>query len=138
LWDRHTAVRTLITIEMDIGCVEEPPVAQQRSVTLVDDLDGGKAAETVGFGLDGALYTIDLSKKNAAALRKALAEFVDHARRVRATNGSGRGRAGKRPVQRNGPAPAVVREWAAAQGITVSARGRVPAELVAQYESAHA
>jgi hypothetical protein len=113
-------------------------VAQQRSVILVDDLDGGKAAETVGFGFDGALYTIDLSKKNAAALRKALAEFVDHARRVRATNGSGRGRAAKRPVQRNGPAPAVVREWAATQGIPVSARGRVPADQVAQYEAAHA
>jgi len=110
-------------------------VAQQRSVTLVDDLDGGKATETVGFGVDGALYTIDLSKKNAAALRKTLAEFVDHARRV---NGSVRDRAGQRSVQRSGPAPAVVREWAAAQGITVSARGRVRADLVTRYEAAHA
>ena len=109
-------------------------MAQQRSVILVDDLDGGKAAETVGFGLDGALYTIELSKKNAAALRKSLAEFVEHARRVKAANSSGRGRAAKRPA----PAPAVVREWAAAQGITVSARGRVPTDLVAQYQAAHA
>ena len=113
-------------------------MAQQRSVTLVDDLDGGKAAETVGFGLDGELYTIDLSKRNAAALRKAMAEFVDHARRVKATRTPGPGRAGKRPVPRSGPAPAVVREWAAAQGITVSARGRVPTDLVAQYQAAHA
>jgi len=113
-------------------------VAQQRSVTLVDDLDGGKATETVGFGVDGALYTIDLSKKNAAALRKTLAEFVDHARRVKAVNGSVRDRAGQRSVQRSGPAPAVVREWAAAQGITVSARGRVRADLVTRYEAAHA
>jgi hypothetical protein len=115
-----------------------PKVAQQRSVTLVDDLDGGKAAETVGFGLDGALYTIDLSKRNAAALRKALAEFVDHARRVKATRSSGAGRTGKRPVPRSGPAPAVVREWAAGQGISVSARGRIPADVVARYDAAHA
>ena len=33
-------------------------MAKQQSVTLVDDLDGGKAAETVRFGLDGALYEI--------------------------------------------------------------------------------
>ncbi len=53
-------------------------MARQQSVTLVDDLDGGKAAETVRFGLDGALYEIDLSKRNANALRKSLSDFVDH------------------------------------------------------------
>ena len=53
-------------------------MAHQTSVTLVDDLDGGKAAETVVFGLDGASYEIDLSKKNAGTLRKALTEFVVH------------------------------------------------------------
>ena len=112
-------------------------MAQQRSVTLVDDLDGGKAAETVSFGVDGALYTIDLNKRNAAALRKALAEFVDHARRVTAIKGGGSRRVGKRPVLRSGPEPAVVREWAAAQGITVSPRGRIPVDVVTQYEAAH-
>jgi hypothetical protein len=130
------SVRTLIKIGMGTGRVEEPRVAQQRSVTLVDDLDGGKAAETVVFGLDGALYTIDVSKRNAAALRKVLAEFVDHARRVKATKSAGPGRAGKRPVPRSGPQPVVVREWAAAQGISVSARGRIPAEVVARYQAA--
>ena len=79
-----------------------------------------------------------LVKRNAAALRKAMAEFVDHARRVKATRTPGPGRAGKRPVPRSGPAPAVVREWAAGQGITVSARGRIPADVVARYEAAHA
>jgi hypothetical protein len=34
-------------------------VAYQTSVRFVDDLDGGKAAETVVFGLDGASYKID-------------------------------------------------------------------------------
>jgi len=59
-------------------------MAQQRSITLVDDLDGGKAAETVAFGLDGAQYEIDLSTKNASGLRKAVADFVAHGRRVKA------------------------------------------------------
>ena len=58
-------------------------MAQQTSVSLVDDLDGSKAAETVAFGLDGSSFEIDLSKKNAAALRKALTEFVEHGRRVK-------------------------------------------------------
>ena len=59
-------------------------MAQQKSVTLIDDLDGGKAAETITFGLEGASYEIDLSKKNATALRKAVADFVEHGRRVKA------------------------------------------------------
>ena len=59
-------------------------MAQQTTVTLTDDLDGGKAAETVTFGLDGRIYEIDLSKKNASALRKALGEFTASARKVRA------------------------------------------------------
>ena len=107
-------------------------MAPQRSVMLVDDLDGGKAAETVGFGVDGALY----SKRNAAALRKALAEFVDHAHHVKVTRPGGPRWTGKRPVPRSGPQPVVVREWAAAQGISVSARGRIPAEVVARYQAA--
>jgi nucleoid-associated protein Lsr2 len=53
----------------------------------------------VRFGLDGTEYEIDLNKKNAAALRKNLAPFVEHARKAgrgaRAGNGaatSGHGR----------------------------------------------
>ena len=109
-------------------------MAHQTSVTLVDDLDGGKAAETVVFGLDGANYEIDLSKKNAGNLRKALTEFVDHGRRVKADRSAPRNR--KRPVPRTGPSSAAVREWAAAQGIAVSPRGRISADVVAQYEAA--
>ena len=53
-----------------------------RKVVLVDDIDGNDADETVSFGLDGTSYEIDLSSDNAAALRDALAEYVDHARKV--------------------------------------------------------
>ena len=59
-------------------------MAQQTSVSLVDDLDGGKAAETVTFGLDGSSFEIDLSKRSATALRTALTEFVEHGRQVTA------------------------------------------------------
>ena len=106
-------------------------MAQQTSVSLIDDLDGGKANETVTFGLDGSVFEIDLSKKNAAALRKAMTEFVEHGRRVKAAPTA------RRTQNRGtGPTPALVREWATGHGITVSARGRIPAEVVAQYEAA--
>jgi Lsr2 len=58
-------------------------VAQNITVDLQDDLDGGPADETVRFGVDSAEYEIDLSKKNAAAFRHKVGPFIDHARKAR-------------------------------------------------------
>jgi hypothetical protein len=113
--------------------MEELPVARQTSVTLLDDIDGSRAAETVVFGIDGASYQIDLSKRNAASLRKALTEFVENGRRV--TNGAPL----KKRVQRRtlpvGPTPAVIRAWAEQQGITVAHRGRIPGDVIAKFKA---
>ena len=64
-------------------------MAQKVNIVLIDDIDGSDAVETVTFGLDGTSYEIDLNKKNAAALRDALAGYVGNARKV---TGSRRGR----------------------------------------------
>ncbi len=111
-------------------------MAQKVQVILVDDLDGGAADETVTFSLDGVSYEIDLTTANAAAMRDALAPYVGHGRRIgssrRAPSRSSRG-------TNSGPGnPAEVRDWAKAQGITVNERGRISAELKAQYDTAHA
>jgi hypothetical protein len=108
------------------------PMAQQTTVTLTDDIDGGKAAETVSFGLDGKSYEIDLSKRNAAALRKALADYAAAGRRVRS------GRQTVRPPRAAGKSvdAKAIREWASTQGLSVSARGRVPADVVEKYHAA--
>ncbi len=58
-------------------------MAQQTTVTLTDDIDGGKATESINFGLDGVQYEIDLSAKNAKTLRKAVAEFVEAGRNIK-------------------------------------------------------
>jgi len=57
-------------------------MAQEVTVTLVDDLDGEEAAETIVFGLDGIDYEIDLGEDNAERLRDGLAEYVEAARRI--------------------------------------------------------
>jgi hypothetical protein len=107
-------------------------MAQQTTVTLTDDLDGGKAAETVSFGLDGRIYEIDLSKKNAAALRKALGEYTASARRVR--NGRPAVRTAKPSERVDAKA---IREWAQENGYKVSARGRVPSDVVERFQEAN-
>jgi len=106
-------------------------MAQRIQTLLIDDLDGGEAAGTVRFALDGTEYEIDLSAAHSDELRKALERYIAHARR---TGGTARGAARSR---RTGAAvdTAKVREWAKGQGIEVKDRGRVPAGIVEQYKT---
>lgn len=106
-------------------------MARQVQVLLVDDIDGEVAVETVTFGLDGVEYEIDLSEDNAAALRDAVGSYIGHARRV------GRKRAAKVGAARATGDTAAIRAWAGENGIAVSKRGRISADVVAQYEAAH-
>ncbi|MGH8774249.1 MAG: histone-like nucleoid-structuring protein Lsr2 [Jiangellaceae bacterium] len=106
-------------------------MAQKVQVILVDDIDGGTAEETVSFSLDGISYELDLSRKNAAKLRDTLAPYVGSGRRV-SRRGRGRGRAGGR-----GTDTQAIRLWARDQGLKVSDRGRVPADILAKYDAAH-
>lgn len=99
----------------------------------IDDLDGGRADRTVAFTYEGAGYEIDLSKKNAAAFEKALKPYLDAARK--APRSSSRG-AGRRRRANQVADLSSVREWARANGHTVSDRGRIPAAVLEAYKSA--
>jgi hypothetical protein len=108
-------------------------MAQKTLVVLEDDIDGGEASETVKFSLEGVNYEIDLSAKNANKLRDDFAKYTGAGRRVGGRGG--RGRVGSRGAGRNRSAQ--VREWARSQGLKVSDRGRIPADIVNQYDAAH-
>jgi hypothetical protein len=107
-------------------------MAQRVQIILEDDFDGGQADETVAFGLDGSEYEIDLSSGNAAKLRDALAPWVASARKT-----GGRRRRGAGKTTGAGPGSAEIRAWAQENGMQVSARGRVPAEVREAYAKAH-
>jgi len=109
-------------------------MAQKVNIVLVDDLDGTEATETVSFGLDGTTYEIDLNDANAAALREALSGYVGHARKV-----AGGGRRTRRSSAGSSSASNTkdVREWAKAQGMEVSERGRISADVQQAYDAAH-
>lgn len=120
-------------------------MAREVIEKLTDDLDGGDATETVTFGLDGTSYEIDLSRKNAAGLRKVLDRYVKAGRRTAGRRPAG----GKRPARpkassakSNGAARkrdydlAQLREWAGSNGVVVPSRGRIPQAVVEQYKSA--
>jgi len=118
-------------------------VAQRTIVQLTDDLDGKPIAEgrgeTVRFALDRQDYEIDLADKNAKAMRDAVSKYIAAARRVSSSSRSGgRGRGGRSAAAASRDYdPKAVRAWAESQGIEVSQRGRVPADLVAKFRAAN-
>lgn len=57
-------------------------MASKTVVELFDDLDGGRADETVSFALDGVDYEIDLSTAHASALREILGQYVANAHKT--------------------------------------------------------
>ncbi len=114
-------------------------MAQRTVISMTDDIDGSEASETVLFGLDGATYEIDLNEAHAEDIREILAPYVAAARRVGASGGGRAGRASaSRPSGVDDVDPKAVRVWAEANGVEVSARGRLKAEVVEQYKAANA
>jgi len=98
-------------------------------VLLEDDVDGTRADETIEFGIDGTTYAIDLNDQNAKKLREALDGYVSKARKV----------SGKRSTSRktsSGVDSHAVRVWATSNGIKINERGRIPADVLAQFRAA--
>jgi hypothetical protein len=109
-------------------------MAQQVQTLFIDDIDGGEAEGTIRFGLDGADYEIDLNAENSEELRRALATYVAHARRVGGqARRVARGRRGATGID-----TAKVREWAKDNGYAIKNRGRVPADVLVKYQAASA
>jgi hypothetical protein len=104
-------------------------MASKVIVKLEDDLDGTEAAETVHFALEGVEYEIDLSEQNAAKLRECVAGYVEKARKI-----GGRGRRSRSHLQIVDSKS--IRKWAEANGIELSTRGRIPADVISQYQAA--
>jgi hypothetical protein len=109
-------------------------MAQKVNVLLVDDIDGSGAVETIQFGLDGAHYEIDVNSDHGQQLREALELYVKKARKVTGAPG--------RPtrVRRTAASDAEnkrIRTWARERHLDVNERGRIPADIVAQYEAAN-
>jgi hypothetical protein len=85
------------------------------------------------FGVDGRDYEIDLNAKHASSFRKQLAAFVERAKLVprhrrRSTPRSAASRERSRQI----------RAWAERRGFEVAEHGRLPAQVIQEYELAHA
>lgn len=108
-------------------------MARIEQVTRVCDLDRSENGVTTHrLGLDGSEVEIDLCPGHAADLGAALARFISAGRPVRARS---RQRKPSRTVQARSHA-AAVRAWGRQQG-RCRDRGRIPADVIADYDAAH-
>lgn len=122
-------------------------MARTKQVTEIvsDDLDGStRNVQTIAFAIEGTTYEIDLGPKNAKEMRKQFALWAEHGRKVAKASSARRKPAAKRASSGRRKAAAKnavsrsaeIREWAAANGITVPARGRISSSVVEQYNAA--
>jgi Lsr2 len=109
-------------------------MAQKIQTFFIDDLDGSEAEGTVLFGLDGTQYEIDLSTGHAKELWTALARYIEAGRRVTGTTRRASQSGRKAPA--NGISNTEVRAWAKTHGLEIKERGRVSADILAQYRAA--
>ena len=109
-------------------------VAQKVSVTFACDYDQKPIPDgqhhARRFSLDGREYEIDLCAKHSQKFDDVVGRYAQRARRASARPGRT-----KRRTTAHRQHSAAVRSWAKESGIAVSDRGRIPADVVANYEA---
>jgi hypothetical protein len=109
-------------------------VAQRVSVTYACDYDDKEIPDgkqrSLTFGLDGQEYEIDLCAKHTERFSELVGKYAEHARR-----GTIRGARRRRRTAANRQRSAEIRAWAKSNGLGVSDRGRIPAHVLAGFET---
>jgi hypothetical protein len=115
-------------------------MAKQTVIQMTDDLDGSEATQSIEFSSRGKSYTIDLNDANASDFDDALAPYIAAAENsggVQPSRSSGRRTGAARQRASSDVDPKQVRAWAEANGVAVSPRGRIKADIVEQYRAAN-
>ncbi|WP_032399734.1 histone-like nucleoid-structuring protein Lsr2 [Rhodococcoides fascians] len=122
-------------------------MAKQEIVQFIDDLDGSvideESGETIEFAVNGVEYSIDLKVKNANEFHKKLDYYIGYARRVggrkrKPTAVAANTAAATKTSAKRGPEQTrAIRQWAFDKGYGISDRGRIPANVEADFNAAH-
>jgi len=114
----------------------DPQVAQKISVTFACDYDSKEIPEgehtTRAFSLDGRDYEIDLCERHSQKFDEVVGRFAERARKVSSRSGRP-----KRRTTAHRQRSAEIRAWAKHNGMDVSDRGRIPANVIAKYDANH-
>lgn len=109
-------------------------MAQKIVTTLISDLSGNEADETVQFSVDGKHYRIDLTSAEKEEFAKCLAPYVENAEKVSKREAAKRRTSA--PSSSDRTEVARIREWANQNGYETSDRGRIAKHIRDAYYSA--
>lgn len=116
-------------------------MAKRVLVQLVDDIDDqpiDTGGEHITFAINGNSYEIDLRDDHAVEFRRKFDYYISRSKRVRTDISRQSDRDTTRTaIQRDPAQTKAIRQWATANGMNVSARGRIPAEIEKAFEAAH-
>ena len=111
-------------------------MAQKVSVSYACDYDQKEIPDGQHrlrrFSIDGRDYEIDLCLKHSERFDDAVGRYATHARKS-----SARVPKAKRRTAAHRKHSAEVRAWAKANGLAVSERGRIPADVVSRFDTTH-
>jgi hypothetical protein len=114
----------------------EIKVAKKVSVTFACDYDAKEIPDGEhmmrAFSLDGRDYEIDLCVRHSQKFDEVFHKFADRARKA-----TSRVSRVKRRTSAHRRHSAEIRSWAKNNGLTVSDRGRIPAEVITRYNATH-
>lgn len=99
-------------------------------LVLIDDIEGGPADESIAFVINGDSYTIDLSTANAAIFMKLLDPYIQAATKITQTQATDIAEQLAGVQQR-----IAIRTWAKRRGLDISERGRIPQDVVDEYQN---
>jgi hypothetical protein len=114
-------------------------MARNTIIQMTDDLDGSEATQSIEFSFRGKSYSIDLNDSNASDFDDALAPYIAAAEKAGGTQSarsSGRRSSTHKQRSSGDVDPKAVRAWAEANGVSISPRGRIKADVLEQYRSA--
>jgi hypothetical protein len=116
-------------------------MAKKVYVQLVDDIDDkpiDSGGEHISYSVNGISYEIDLSDKNAKEFHRKLDYYIEHSVRVGGKRGKkSAGSPALAGTKRDANQTKAIREWAKSNGYTISARGRIPADVEQAFDAAH-
>jgi hypothetical protein len=108
-----------------------------RRTVLVDDFDESEATQTVQFSYRDRQYAIDLNNEHTEEFDSLLSRYIEAARNITQPAVQQSSTPRERPSRRrSAQETASIREWARNHDMKVSDRGRIPLNVLEQYDLA--